>query len=156
MPKALKITLVIIAILTLLVALGLLKEHFDDIEDYNDALKDFNEICEYVKENEEHFITISEHEMSKLTEETQYILLETQGEYQESRDIVFYRFYVATAYVNTITGKGIVQYGAQANPCYHISVIYSDDISIGITDDSTTHIISDDIRVSLLYDPKYE
>ena len=156
MPKALRITLIITLALALLVALGLLKEHFDDIEYYNEALKDFNEICEYVKENEEHYITISEYEMSKLNDEMQYLLLERQGEYQESRDIVFYWFYVATAYISTITGEEIVQYGAQANPCYSISVIYSDDISAGITEDDTTRIISDDIFVSLIYDPNYD
>lgn len=155
MPKALKITLVIVAVLALLVTLGLLKEHFDDIEDYNNALKDFNEICEYVKENEEHYITISEHEMSKLTEETQYILLERQGEYQDDRDIVCSIFSHAHADINTITGKKEVRYLVNPNPDYNVEVIFSEGYSTDKTEAEETCIISNDIFITLAYDPKF-
>ncbi len=156
MPRGIKITIIVLLSVVLFGYIISLNDRLHKEELYSQALEELNEISGYVKENEEHYILISEYEVSKLTEETPYLIIERHDEYQESRDIVLYWFYAATASVNTITGKEEVRYGAQPNPDYYISVIYSDDISVGIMGDSDTHVISDDILVSLIYDPKYE
>lgn len=157
MKKSAKTFICFIIILLLFVILSvvlMLVERSEKEEIHNHVVGRFNEICQYVAENEEHYITISEYEIAKLSEENQSFLIERYGEFQDSRNIIFLKSYDARVSYNSNTNKEEVRYYLKPAPSYHIQVVYSDNCAIAFEDDETQRIISDDIFVVLFGNAK--
>lgn len=128
---------------------SLIKEKIEDKEIYNAVIEEYNQMCLYVKENEEHYKTISQYETDKLSDELHSFLVERYGEYQNSRNIVFFNCHDVRALYNGTTNKEEIIYYITPDPSYHIQIVYSDNLFLNAQDSENQCVINSDICVFL-------